>query len=140
MANRNMFPCRSNMGDLALVHCRLDFATDIGAAVGAGDAYDCVDGIYNDNGFVSAVERTAEGTFKVYFADKWYAFGGLAYARVKDADVHVVVLAEDVDNATAGSGYVQIAFQTAGTDADPDAELVELNFWLHNSLSGVDSA
>jgi len=126
------------MNEFVLVHARIVFDANIGTSY-ASDPSEVCD-IYNHNNFLAGVTRTAEGTFKIYFTDKWVGFGGMIVTRVKDADCAVILLAEDVDNATAGSGYVQVAFQTAGTDADPDGETVEFNFWLHNSIDGWDAS
>jgi hypothetical protein len=115
------------MKDIRTVYCKIVFDNPA-----SGNA-----AVVSDNhNHIASIDRTAEGTFKIYFTDKWLAFAGMSITRVKDGDVNVILLSEDVDNATAGSGYVEVAFQTAGSDADPDGETVHCMFWLHNSTVG----
>lgn len=127
MANRDSFPVRCNLKETRLVSAKAVFENPA-----SGSPYATFS---NDGGHISSIARDAEGTFKIYFTDKWYCFEGMIATRIKDGDVDVIVLSEDVDNATAGSGYVQVAFQTAGSDADPDGETVHFLFFLGNSTS-----
>lgn len=139
MANRNFFTdLACNIPGLVLVHFRFVFDADVGVSAGV-DATEVGDA-YNGFDYLSSHIRTAEGTFKFYLTDKWTGLAGWLINRVKDADVDVVVLSEDVDNSTPGSGYIEVAFQTAGTDADPDGETVEFNLLLHNSTEGYNAS
>lgn len=137
MANRDTRPKKCNLPEVVDIVAKIVFDANIGTAA-ITDATEVCD-IYNHHGYIASHERTAEGTFKFFLTDRWTDFAGMEFTRVKDADCQVICLAADVSNATATSRYIQVAFQTAGSDADPDGETVYLTFKVLNSTTGKDA-
>jgi hypothetical protein len=75
------------------------------------------------------VAKTAEGKARITLADSYYELLGIS-GMVSRTDCAMLFDAEDVNGATP---YIDVIFQDAGVDTDPDSATIYLIIFLRNT-------
>jgi hypothetical protein len=85
--------------------------------------------VSNGGEVVTSVAKTAEGKARVTLSDSYFELLGVC-GMVSRTDCDMLYDSEDVNGATP---YVDVIFQDAGTDTDPDSATIFLIIFLKNT-------